>query len=139
MVPSNRWTRFSVGGWVLNNDIVPRPDNGLMMNIWAVAGFAFIGTRREYASIFFRTILSENQSEPKFMTTANPKAMTRPLCPPSSSPITSSRPLSSPRKKTVFYRVSHPIDLPLSFLVSPSYSAASRSMRPASSAALQGS
>jgi hypothetical protein len=36
------------------------------------------------------------------MTTANPKAITRALCPPSSSPIMSSKPLSSPRKKPVF-------------------------------------
>ncbi len=49
-----------------------------------------------------RTILSENQYEPKFMTIAKPNASTRPCWPPSRSPMTSSRALSSPSSAVVF-------------------------------------
>src|SRR6478735_12534841 len=34
------WIRSLVGGCVLNRPIRPAPENGLMMNIWAVAGLA---------------------------------------------------------------------------------------------------
>ena len=50
--PSRRWMRCSIGGCVLKSAVIPRPENGFMMNMWAVAGFAFIGTRRTPDSIF---------------------------------------------------------------------------------------
>ena len=49
-----------------------------------------------------RTILSENQYDPTFMSTAKTKAIMRPLAPPISSPMTSSNPLSAPSSTTVF-------------------------------------
>ena len=49
-----------------------------------------------------RTILSENQYEPKFMRAAKPNAMMSPFEPPTSSPITSTSPLISPRSTAVF-------------------------------------
>ena len=58
-----------------------------------------------------RTILSENQYEPKFMTTAKTNAMTRPFAPPSSSPITRSRPLSSAEQQRRFQAVRHSLIL----------------------------
>jgi imidazolonepropionase-like amidohydrolase len=49
--PISAFTRASVDGCVENSDSMPRPENGLMMNMWAVAGFASIGTWRTAASI----------------------------------------------------------------------------------------
>src|SRR5215207_2523725 len=48
-----------------------------------------------------RTILSENQYDPKFMTTAKTNAIMRPWPPPASSPMTSRSPLNSPRSIAV--------------------------------------
>ena len=39
--------RCSVGGCVLKSDIIPPNENGLMMNMCAVAGLASSGTRCE--------------------------------------------------------------------------------------------
>ncbi len=48
-----------------------------------------------------RTILSENQYDPKFMMAANANAMTRPFEPPSQSPSASNTALMSPRSNAV--------------------------------------
>jgi hypothetical protein len=44
-----------------------------------------------------RTILSENQYDPKFMIAANTNARTSPFDPPNAPPMASSSPLSRPR------------------------------------------
>ena len=53
---SSASTRSRVGGWVLNRPIKPPGENGLMMNMWAVAGLASIGATRDAASIFCRAL-----------------------------------------------------------------------------------
>src|SRR5437870_820930 len=55
---SNAWILRSVGGWLLKSDISPPAENGLMMNMCAVAGFASSGTAREAASIFRSALTS---------------------------------------------------------------------------------
>jgi hypothetical protein len=50
--------RSAVGGCVLNKLIMPDTENGLMMNMCAVAGFASSGTTREAASIFLSALTS---------------------------------------------------------------------------------
>ena len=54
-----------------------------------------------------RTILSENQYDAKFVTTAKKKPTTMPLAPPSASPMTSSSALIVPSSSAVFTRVVH--------------------------------
>src|SRR5688500_3156794 len=49
-----------------------------------------------------RTILSENQYEPRFISAAKMNAMTIPFWPPSKSPIKSSMPRSRPSSSAVF-------------------------------------
>ncbi len=49
-----------------------------------------------------RTILSENQYEPKFMTTAKTKPRTRPCAPPSASPRNRNSALIAPSSSAVF-------------------------------------
>ncbi len=50
--------RCSVGGWVLKSDPMPPIENGLMMNMCAVAGLASSGTWREDTSSFRRALTS---------------------------------------------------------------------------------
>ena len=50
--PRSARMRASVGGWLLKSDIRPAPENGLTMNMCAVAGLASSGTRLDTASIF---------------------------------------------------------------------------------------
>ena len=47
---SRRATRSSIGGWVLNSFATRPPRSGLTMNMWAVAGLAFMGMRLDAAS-----------------------------------------------------------------------------------------
>ena len=42
--------RASVGGWLLKRPVTPLSENGLMMNMCAVAGFASSGTIFDAAS-----------------------------------------------------------------------------------------
>src|SRR6476659_7430786 len=49
-----------------------------------------------------RTILSENQYDPRFMTAAKTNAIMRPFEPPATSPMTSNSPLRSPSSSAVF-------------------------------------
>src|SRR3990170_4332009 len=48
--------RASVGGWVLKRLSMPAAENGLMMNMCAVAGLASSGTARDAASIFLSAL-----------------------------------------------------------------------------------
>ncbi len=61
------------------------------------------------------TILSENQYEPRFITAAAIKPNISPFGPPTTSPMTSSRPLMAPRSRTVFI----PFDMALLYSPKP--------------------
>src|SRR5439155_21932825 len=54
--PSSARIRCSVGGCVLNSDIRPESDSGLMMNMCAVAGLASSGTTCDAASSFLSAL-----------------------------------------------------------------------------------
>ncbi len=43
---------------MLKSDPIPPPENGLMMNMCAVAGLASSGTARDAASIFLSALIS---------------------------------------------------------------------------------
>src|SRR5262245_28365521 len=49
-----------------------------------------------------RTILSENQYDPRFIRAANTNAVIIPFGPPMYSPMSSSRPLRAPSRRVVF-------------------------------------
>ena len=51
-IACKRAIRSSVEGWVENRRIMLWPVNGLMMNMWAVAGEASIGIRFDQVSSF---------------------------------------------------------------------------------------
>ena len=55
-----------------------------------------------WAPYIFRTILSENQYDTKFMTRASTKAITMPLSPPTRPPTAMNRPVRRARNRVVF-------------------------------------
>ena len=54
--PVNLSILFSTGGWVLKRFIRLFPDKGFMINMWAVAGSAFMGICREAEDIFCKAL-----------------------------------------------------------------------------------
>ena len=55
-IPSSLATLSSIGGWVLKSLVIRPPESGLTINMWAVAGSAFIGTFCEAIWSFFRAL-----------------------------------------------------------------------------------
>src|SRR5579875_3329938 len=64
-----RSMRSSVEGCVENSRIMVSPVNGLIMNIWAVAGEASIGMRFDHVSSFCRPLIS-GYGEPTYLAEA---------------------------------------------------------------------